>query len=148
LEDKQKNATADDVVNYLCDEIFEISPDYSKEDRLKILACRYKLWMNRYQQYMPVTIAYDISEESNASLAEYGDELIGIDVRVQALRKYNDAVYFAHIIGYVGGISDVSSNSTKYCSNLSNLFASIYDSSSLFISSSNGLAYFFNTDNS
>ncbi len=106
LEDKEKNSTADDVVNYLCDEVFEISPDYSKEDRLKILACRYKLWMNRYQQYMPVTIAYDISEESNASLAEYSDELIGIDVQVQALRKYNDAVYFAHIIGYVGGISD------------------------------------------
>lgn len=106
LEDHEKNATADDVVNYLCDEVFEISPDYDKEDRLKILACRYKLWMNRYQQYMPVTIAYDISEESNASLAEYSDELIGIDVQVQALRKYNDAVYFAHIIGYVGGISD------------------------------------------
>ena len=106
LEDKEKNSTPDDVVNYLCSEVFEISPEYSKEDRLKILACRYKLWMNRYQQYMPVTIAYDISEESNASLAEYSDELIGIDVQVQALRKYNDAVYFAHIIGYVGGISD------------------------------------------
>lgn len=106
LEDEKKNATPDDVVDYLCNEIFEISPDYSKEDKLKILACRYKLWMNRYQQYMPVTIAYDISEESNASIAEYSDELIGIDVEVQSLRKYNEAVYFAHIIGYVGGISD------------------------------------------
>lgn len=106
LEDHQKNATAEDVVNYLCDDVFEISPLFPKEERLKILACRYKLWMNRYQQYMPVTIAYDISEESNASLSEYSDELIGIDVEVQSLRKYNDAVYFAHIIGYVGGISD------------------------------------------
>ncbi len=106
LEDEKKNATAEDVVNYLCDNIFEISPIYGKEMRLKILACRYKLWMNRYQQYMPVTIAYDISEESNASLVEYSDQLIGIDVNVQALRKYNDSVYFAHIIGYVGGISD------------------------------------------
>ena len=106
LEEHEKNASPDDVVDYLCDEVFDISKEYSKEDRLKILACRYKLWMNRYQQYMPVTIAYDISEESNASLAEYSDELIGIDVQVQALRKYNDAVYFAHIIGYVGGISD------------------------------------------
>ncbi|MBR3600500.1 MAG: hypothetical protein IKL53_11570, partial [Lachnospiraceae bacterium] len=106
LEDHEKNATAEDVVNYLCDEVFDISPLFPKEERLKILACRYKLWMNRYQQYMPVTIAYDISEESNASLSEYSDELIGIDVEVQSLRKYNDAVYFAHIIGYVGGISD------------------------------------------
>ncbi len=106
LEPEEKNSTPDDVVSYLCDEVFEISADYEKEDRLNILACRYKLWMNRYQQYMPVTIAYDISEESNASLSEYGDELVGITVEVKSLRKYNDAEYFAHIIGYVGGISD------------------------------------------
>ncbi len=106
LEPEEKNSTPDDVVNYLCDEVFEISSEYTKGDRLNILACRYKLWMNRYQQYMPVTIAYDISEESNASLSEYSDELIGISVEVKAYRKYNDAEYFAHIIGYVGGISD------------------------------------------
>lgn len=106
LSDKQKNSTANDVVDYLKNEVFEVSSDYSDEYVLKILSCRYKLWMNRYQQYVPVTIAYDISEKSNAAITEYGDELLGMDVAVKSLRKYNDAEYFAHIIGYIGGISD------------------------------------------
>lgn len=106
LTDKEKNSTASDVVNYLKDEVFEISSDYSNEYILKILSCRYKLWMNRYQQYLPVTIAYDISEQSNAAITEHGDELLGMDVTVKSLRRYNDAEYFAHIIGYIGGISD------------------------------------------
>lgn len=107
LEDEKKNASAEDVMSYLGSEKrFEVSDSYTKEERLKITACRYKLWLNRYQQYMPVTIAYDISEESNAAITEYGDELLGMEVVVKSLRRYNDAEYFAHIIGYVGGISD------------------------------------------
>ena len=65
------------------------------------------------------------------------------------LSKYTDAdmVSIHSRIEYM--ISQIlSSNSIKYCRNLRSLLASIYASSSLFISSSNGLAYFFNTANS
>lgn len=105
LSDSQKNSTAEDVFNYLCDELFEISDTYNLQDRLNILGVRYKLWLNRYQQYMPVTIAYDVSEESNAAITEYCDELYGVEVSVKSLRKYNYAECFAHIIGYIGEVS-------------------------------------------
>lgn len=105
LPDEKKNATADDVMNYLAGKgMFGLDEAYSKDQTLKIVACRYKLWLNRYQQYMPVTIAYDISEESNAAVEEYCDELLGMEVVVKSLRKYNDAKYYAHIIGYIGAI--------------------------------------------
>lgn len=105
LPDEKKNATADDVMTYLSGKgMFDLDEAYSKDETLKIIACRYKLWLNRYQQYMPVTIAYDISEESNAAIAEYCDELLGMEVIVKSLRKYNDAKYYAHIIGYIGAI--------------------------------------------
>lgn len=106
LSDEQKNSSALDIINYLDENKFEVSDTYTQEEKLKIIACRYKLWLNRYQQYMPVTIAYDISEESNAAITEYKDELLGMSVDVKSLRKYNDAKYFAHIIGYIGAISD------------------------------------------
>ncbi len=106
LKDEQKNATADDVMNYLCDKVFHVSDTYEKEYKLKIIGVRYKLWMNRYQQYMPVTIAYNISEASNAAITEHEDELPGMSVSVKSLRRYNDAKYFAHVIGYIGAISD------------------------------------------
>lgn len=106
LSDEKKNSTADDVMEYLTGEnMFNISEEYTKEQTLKIAACRYKLWLNRYQQYVPVTIAYDISEESNAAITEYGDELLGMDVTVKSLRRYNDAEYYAHIIGYIGAVN-------------------------------------------
>ncbi|MBE5945882.1 MAG: hypothetical protein E7259_02925 [Lachnospiraceae bacterium] len=116
LPDEKKNSTAADIVSYLDKELFEISDEYEPEMALKILSCRYKLWLNRYQQYVPVTIAYDISEESNAAITEYADEFIGIDISVKSLRKYNDAEYFAHIIGYIGSISD--EEMTNYNANL------------------------------
>ncbi len=110
LTDEQKNQTAEGVVSYLRfgndkTKNFEISSKYSNEDAMKILACRYKLWLNRYQQYVPVNIAEGISEKSRAAIKENADELLGMDVEVQSVRVYNDPVYFSNIIGYIGPVS-------------------------------------------
>ncbi|MDD6327505.1 MAG: penicillin-binding transpeptidase domain-containing protein [Eubacteriales bacterium] len=105
LTEERKNSTADMVMDYLCSErMFNVSNDYTAEERLKIVSCRYKLWLNRYQQYMPVTIAFDISDKSNAAIMENCDTLLGMEVSVRSLRMYNDAEYYAHIIGYIGAI--------------------------------------------
>ena len=106
LSKKQKNMTADDVYKYLADkDFFNISSEYSKEDALKIMAVRYALWLNRFQQYISVTISRDISDESVADLNENSSDLLGINVIVDSIRVYNDSKYFAHIIGYIGAIS-------------------------------------------
>ena len=85
---------------------FEISEDYSNEDAMTILACRYSLWLNRYRQYVPVTIAENISEQSRGVILEHKDELTGMDILVRSERVYNDAKYFSQIIGYVGSASE------------------------------------------
>lgn len=106
LSEEQKNATAQDIFNYFADEDkFNISPEYSTEEALKIMSVRYALWLNRFQQYISVTIAVDISDKSVAELNEYRSDLIGINVVVDSIRVYNDSKYFAHIIGYIGAIS-------------------------------------------
>lgn len=106
LKDEQKNASARYVFDYMkSDKLFNVSDTYSDEYALKILAVRYEVWLNRYQQYMTVSIADDISEESYAAISENADTLLGMDVSIESSRVYNDAQYFAHIIGYVGGIS-------------------------------------------
>lgn len=106
LKDEQKNASAQYVFDYMkSDELFNVSEKYSDEYALKILAVRYKVWLNRFQQYMTVDIASDISEESYAAICENADTLLGMDVNIESSRVYNDAEYFAHIIGYVGSIS-------------------------------------------
>lgn len=112
LTPAQRNATAKDVVWFFRNgtgaknsKNFDLLDEYSDEDALKIISLRYDLWLNRYQQYVPVVIAENISEESITMLTEGSDLLPGIEVQADSRRVYNDAAYFAHIIGYIGNIS-------------------------------------------
>ena len=104
LTEEQSEATAEEVVKYLR-KTFEIGDEYDDEMAMKILACRYNLWLNRFQQYVPVEIAHNISEKSRATITENKDNLLGMDIMVESSRVYNDAKYFSHIIGYVGKAS-------------------------------------------
>jgi len=126
LTEEQQNMTAQQVFDYLAgDKFFEISGQYELEEALKILEVRYALWLNRFQQYISVTIAMDISDESVAELNEHSVDLMGINVVVDSIRVYNDSEYFAHIIGYIGAISPEEmkeynenlSEKTQYSSN-------------------------------
>ena len=104
LTKKQQKTSAADCVKYL-KELFERGNEYDEETAFKILCCRYNLWLNRYQQYVPVEIAHNISEKSRATITENKDNLLGMDIMVTSSRVYNDAKYFSHIIGYVGKAS-------------------------------------------
>lgn len=104
LKEEQLNSTADDVVTYL-KQLFEIGKEYDEETAMKILVCRYNLWLNRFQQYVPVEIAHDISEKSRAAITENKDNLLGMDILVESSRVYNESKYYSHIIGYVGKAS-------------------------------------------
>lgn len=107
LTEEQASSTADDIFKYMRGkDLFNISETYSDEAALKILAVRYEIWLNRYQQYMSVHLADGISEESYAAIKENSDELLGMEVSVESHRVYNDSVYFAQIIGYIGNISN------------------------------------------
>lgn len=113
-EDLKENARADaeEIFEYLRtnhnakrNRNFDISDEYSKEEALKIMAVRYALWLNRFQQYVTVRIALNVSDASVAQITENKDNLLGMDVQVDSTRIYNDAKYFSNIIGYIGGIS-------------------------------------------
>lgn len=106
------NASAEDIFRYLRNNNnarrnrnFNIADSYSKEEALKIMAVRYSLWLNRFQQYVTVKIALNVSEASVAQITENKYELPGMDVQVDSTRIYNDSKYFANIIGYIGNIS-------------------------------------------
>ena len=104
LKPEQEKATAEEVVKYL-KKMFEIGKEYDDETSMKILACRYNLWLNRFQQYVPVEIAHNISEKSRAAITENKDNLLGMDIMVESSRVYNESKYYSHIIGYVGKAS-------------------------------------------
>ena len=79
LREKQLNASAKEVFEYLRNgtlgsagigKMFDIDKKYSDKDALKIMSVRYSAFLSRYSQYMKVTIANEISNESIAEIEE------------------------------------------------------------------------------
>lgn len=120
LEEKEKTATAAEVVDYLCGwnrfrigeytqeddkDSFIPGNGYTKEEALKILTVRYDMNNNSYQKYMPTTVATDICEETVAIVMENSVDLPGVSIEEDTIRRYVDSVYFSHILGYTGKVS-------------------------------------------
>lgn len=120
LEEKERTATAQEVVDYLCGwEKFRIGNytdddtrstfvpgnGYTRQEALKILTIRYDMSNNSYQKYIATTVATDVSEETVAVVMENNAELEGVSIVEDTVRKYVDSFYFAHILGYTGKIS-------------------------------------------
>ncbi len=78
---------------------------YTKEEVLKILTVRYAMNANSYQKYIATTVAYNVSEQTVAVVMENSDELPGVSVAEDTVRRYVDSVYFSQIIGYTGKVS-------------------------------------------
>ncbi len=109
LTDEQRRQTAADIIHYLCtDETYGYGideNDYEKADVLKLVTIRYAIGLNRFQKFIPVTVAEDVSEETVAAIMEAMDELPGVEIAEDSMRRYTDSKYFANIIGYTGQIS-------------------------------------------
>ena len=113
--EKYLNSTPEKVYEYLrsgkdgpqgTGNMFDISDSYSTEDTLKIMSVRYDVFMNRYSQTTPITVAANISDKSIAAISEHEEEYPGVSIKADSLRKYNDAKYFSSILGYTGVISE------------------------------------------
>ncbi|MCM1252615.1 MAG: penicillin-binding transpeptidase domain-containing protein [Clostridium sp.] len=121
FQEKEKSATPDEVITYLCGtsrygignyadeddkDSFEPGLGYTKEEVLKILTIRYAMSANSYQKYIATTVANNVSEETVAVVMENADVLDGVSIAEGTIRKYNDSVYFAQILGYTGKVSN------------------------------------------
>lgn len=59
-----------------------------------------------YKKYETSVITGQIDEETVADIMEHMDELQGVGIEQTTIRKYNDSVYFAPIIGYTGKVQE------------------------------------------
>lgn len=104
----EANATAEQIIQYLSSnekECFDISDEYDLKTAYEIAVIRYAIKGNRFSKYKTTTIARDVSDATVAYMNEHSDTLTGVTIEEDTIRKYNDAEYFASIIGYTGKIS-------------------------------------------
>lgn len=122
LKYEEETATAQEVMNYLCGysrygigessdpenpkDSFAVAKGYTKQERLKLVTIRYAMSLNNFQKYIPTVIASDVNEKTVANIMENSDDLLGISIAEDNIRKYNDSIYFSQILGYTGKISE------------------------------------------
>ena len=72
---------------------------------LKLGTIRYAMNLTSYRKYIGTTVATNVSEKTVAVLMENSEELPGVSIVEDTVRKYVDSKYFAHVLGYTGKIS-------------------------------------------
>lgn len=121
LDDEMRASTALEIMEYLSrSSLFAIGeyedPDnsksefiagkgYSNEDWLKLVTIRYAMNLTSFRKYIGTTVATDVSEKTVAVIMENSEELPGVSIVEDTVRKYVDSKYFAHVLGYIGKIS-------------------------------------------
>ena len=120
LKYAEKTSTPDAVIEYLAGttryaigeytdpddkQSFVPGAGYTKEELLKMINIRYAMSANSFQKYVATTVAYDVNERTVAIVMENSDVLEGVSITEDTVRKYVDSVYFSHILGYTGKIS-------------------------------------------
>lgn len=126
LKYEEETATAQEVIDYLCSynrfgigestdqanprDSFVIGAGLTNKEILKLINIRYAMNLSGYQKYIPTVIATNVSDETVAAIMENSEELMGISIEENNIRKYNDSFYFSQIIGYVGKISEEELN--------------------------------------
>lgn len=119
LTQEQKDATPEELYEYInSTDInsprFAIDNEkYDIETAMKILAVRYAIFIKRFDQTLPITLATDVNDQTVAAIKENSTELPGVDITQDTVRVYKKSKYLAHIIGYTGGISSEKLASLK-----------------------------------
>ncbi|MBQ7358693.1 MAG: penicillin-binding protein [Lachnospiraceae bacterium] len=121
LKEEQRTATADDVMNYMAgskkyavgdyEDPEDTSSDfipgkgYTKDEVLKIVNVRYAMSLTSFQKYIGTYVAKDVNAKTVAAIMENNDELDGVSIVEDTVRRYEHSIYFSHIIGYTGKIT-------------------------------------------
>lgn len=105
LTDEQRNSSANEMIDFLCNK-YEINRDnYSVEHLLEIINLRVSMSANSYNRYVSFTIANEVSDDTVAAVLENSGELPGVIVEQQYVRRYVNSVYCSQVLGYTGTIS-------------------------------------------
>lgn len=113
LTEEQVNATANDMIDYMCSRYELDKSMYDPEHLLAIINLRLLMSANLYNRYITFTIANDVSDETVAAILENSEELVGVTVEEQYIRKYVDSIYCSQIIGYTGAVSSAELENLK-----------------------------------
>lgn len=105
--DSKKNSkmTAEEAFVAIRKEM-KIDESLSDVEARKIMVVRNAIKAKGYQQYMPAVVAKNVSHETVMLIEEQGTNIKGVEVVPETTRYYPENNTAAHILGYIGKITD------------------------------------------
>ncbi len=105
--------SAEELISYMRNEVFEMSKNLSNEDARKIIAMRLEMYQTAYQKYKKITIAENISNETLAAIEENKEKYPSIMAEVESQRYYVYGKEFGNVLGYTRKITASQYESMK-----------------------------------
>ncbi len=105
MQDEELDYDAGQSMEYLID-LFGIPENISASMQRKLAAVRYLIYLQRYRQYQPVTVAREINDGIIAAVKENLNVFPGVSIETESMRVYDQGEIFSNIIGYIRQISD------------------------------------------
>jgi penicillin-binding protein 2 len=84
----------------------KISAALSDLQARRIMAVRNEMKLMGYRQYLPALVAKDVSDKTVMIIEEMNESLPGVSIESETRRYYPNGSTAAHILGYMGKISD------------------------------------------
>ena len=106
LTDEQKATSAENMFKRLCETYSINYEEFGIEHSLMMVNLRRYMAANSYNRYLTFIIANEVSDETVAAILENSDDLVGVTVEEQYIRRYVDSVYCSQILGYTGTVSN------------------------------------------
>ena len=86
--------------------LYKIDEDVSDEMARKIFRIREEVKNLGYNKYLSSTIAKNVSAKTVIAVEEMSDQIKGADIVSETMRFYPNGDTLAHVLGYMGSISD------------------------------------------
>lgn len=99
------NMTPDSIMAYYCKNVFNISDEYTDDEKRRLVGILYDLNMNGFSISQPFKIAEDVELNVITELKERQNEFPGVLVTQEYYRSYNEKDIAAHILGGIGKMS-------------------------------------------
>jgi len=94
--------SADEIIRYYCENEFDISDEYSQEEKRKLVGILYDSNMNGFSISQPFKIAEDVTLDVVTELKERQNEFDGVLITQEYYRNYEQSDIAAHILGGIG----------------------------------------------
>ena len=100
-----ENADAEEIYYYLRSK-YRLDENVSYDSAVKLLSIWQESQLMSYRSYIPVTVAYDVDNETVSKIEALGTELTGMSIESSNTRVYPRNAVACHIVGYLGRLSE------------------------------------------